>query len=119
MADAIPQGVLLSAWTDSDELMMVGGELGSTGIIARYDGVSLTVEDEVTDGALWWIHGPRDGEWYAVGEGGIILHSVDGERTREDVDTEATLFGVYAIGERVWAVGGDVATSSGEIWLRQ
>ncbi len=118
MADAIPQGVLLSAWTDSDVLLMVGGELGSAGILARYDGVGLTVEEDVADGALWWIHGPRDGEWYAVGESGIILHNVDGERIREDVDTDATLFGVYAMGERVWAVGGNVATGTGEIWLR-
>ena len=119
LADGIPQGVLLSAWTDSDELLMVGGNLGTTGILARYDGTRLCVEEDVADGALWWIHGPRDGEWYAVGEGGIIVHNVDGERTREDVDTEATLFGVYSMGERVWAVGGNVASNTGEIWLRE
>ena len=119
MVDEIPQGVLLSAWTDSGELLMVGGSLGESGILARYDGASLCVEEDVADGALWWIHGPRDGEWYAVGEGGRIVHDVDGERTREDVETDATLFGVYSMGDRVWAVGGNVVSNTGEIWLRE
>ena len=119
IADHIPQGVLLSAWTDGGEALMVGGQLGSSGILARYDGERLCIEDEVADGALWWIHGPRDGEWYAVGDGGRIVHETDGVRVREDVDTSATLFGVYAVGEQVWAVGGNVATNTGEIWLRE
>jgi len=115
----LAQGVLLSAWSDADELLMVGGELGGEGILARYDGDRLCVEEAVADTALWWIHGPRDGEWYAVGSQGRIVHEVDGERTREDVETNATLFGVYADGERVWAVGGDVSNNTGEIWRRE
>lgn len=120
MAGQFGEGMLLSAWTDSGEVLMVGGDLkGGAGMLARYDGSELCYESEVTERALWWVHGPRDGEWYAVGEAGTVLHEVDGSRTREDLPTDATLFGVYAAGEdHVWAVGGDVESNRGEIWHR-
>jgi hypothetical protein len=35
----------------------------------------------VHDRGLWWIRRPRDGEWYAIGFAGRILHSVDRVRT--------------------------------------
>ena len=120
LADQIPGGVLLSAWTDGGEALMVGGDIsGGPGVIVRYDGERVCFEEEAADAALWWIHGPRDGEWYAVGAAGRILHEVDGVRTREDVVTDHTLFGVYATDDEVIAVGGDVANSSGQVWRRR
>ncbi len=89
LADGIPEGTLMSAWTDSGEMLVVGGELGRSGFLLRYDGERLCVESDVADGAIWWIHGPADGEWYAVGDHGLIVHERDGKRTREDVPTSS------------------------------
>ncbi|MDP6931828.1 MAG: hypothetical protein QGG40_02885, partial [Myxococcota bacterium] len=122
LAEGIEGGVLLSAWSDGDTLRFAGGELGGgPGILVDYTDGEACVEIGATDHALWWIHGPAAGEWYAVGEAGTILHSVDGVRTREDVDTDATLFGVWAEEEVVWAAGGHVGSgeNDGEIWKRE
>jgi len=125
-ADQIPGGTLLGAWSSGDELLMVGGDLGldgsdTIGNLVRWDGATLCVEEGVTDATLWWIHGPREGEWYAVGAKGRILHEVDSVRTDESVPTDSTLYGVWVAEDgRVWAVGGDPrGTLLGEIWLRE
>ncbi len=120
LADGFSDGVLLSAWDAGGIVRMVGGAPGSgPGQIVRYDGASLCTEPAVTESTLWWIHGSRRSEWYAVGENGTVLHDVDGVRTREDVPSDITLYGVYDDGARVWAVGGDpFALDSGEVWVR-
>jgi len=72
------------------------------------------------DGVLWWIHGRSPDDWYAVGERGIVVRGQGDTRTREDLPTEATLFGVYDDGTDVWAVGGDVfGTGLGEVWVKR
>lgn len=121
LAHEIPGGTLLSVTTMGDESVFVGGQLdGGTSVIVRYDGTSLCYEENVTDRALWWIHSAREGEFYAVGEAGTILHSVDGQRIDESVETEATFFGVWDAGDRVIAVGGVVRGDiHGEIWIRE
>jgi len=74
--DEQPGGILLGGWSDGDTLISVGGQLsGSSGSIVEYDGESWCVSEGVADQALWWIHGDGQGEWYAVGEKGTILHS--------------------------------------------
>ncbi len=121
MADDLDSGMLLASWSDGDTMISVGGDLGSgPGTLTRYADGELCIEADVHDRGLWWIHGPSDGEWYAVGFEGRILHSVDGERTVEDVDTEATLYGVWAGDDGVvWAVGWTgTGTNEGEIWQR-
>ncbi len=122
LAEDLEGGALLSAWSDGDDLLMVGGVLGGgAGLLVRYDGAGLCTEAGVTDHALWWVHGTGPGTWWAVGEEGVILHSQDGVRTREDVPTEVTLYGVYATSERVVAVGGlwDTDGERGEVWVRE
>lgn len=123
VADGIPGGTLLSAWTDGDVLRFVGGDMSSdanTGVMVEYDGERACVHEGFAARTLWWLHGAAPGDWYAVGAAGTILHTVGGVTTDESVPTEATLFGVYAADDgRVWAVGGDVwGTGEGEIWLR-
>jgi hypothetical protein len=119
----IPGGYYLSAWSDGDTALLAGGDIGlHSGSIARYDGDSLCVEEDVADGVLWWIHGRAPGQWYAVGESGIVVHSVDGVRTREDLDTEITLYGLFDDGTDVWAVGGrglEGGGEEGQIWRKQ
>ncbi len=120
-SDDMESGMLLSSWTDGDELLFVGGDLGGgPGTLTTWRDGELCLEQDVHDRGLWWIHGPRDGEWYAVGFEGRVLHSVDGTRTVEDIDTDATLYGVWAAGEDdVWAVGWTgTGTNEGEIWRR-
>jgi hypothetical protein len=122
--DNVPGGALLSAWSDGDDLLMVGGQLslagGLSGSIVRHHDGAWCHEVDAVDRTLWWVHGPRPGEWYAVGEAGRILHETDGVRRREDVPTDATLYGVWAAEDGVvWAVGGDVRTTGlGEVWRR-
>lgn len=121
LAGDLPGGALLSAWSNGDEALIVGGHLGSgPGVVVHLQDGALCVEEDVADRALWWIHGARAGEWYAVGEAGTVLHEVDGERSVESLATDATLFGVYDDGEAVWAVGGSFVNGSvGEIWVRR
>ncbi len=120
VAGPFGDGVLLSAWSDGDEALIVGGDLSGGGAsLVRYADGDVCVEDSPADRPLWWIHGPRDGLWYAVGARGLVLRDEDGARTREDVDTEATLFGVWATDDEVWAVGGDPVSGEGEIWRRR
>jgi hypothetical protein len=121
VADQVEGGMMLAGWSNGDELLIVGGELGGgAGAIARYDGTRLCVEDDAADDTLWWIHGHQKDNWYAVGANGLILHEVDGVRTREDVPTDSTLYGVWDDGERTWAVGGlPWDDQKGEIWLRE
>lgn len=114
-------GILLSSWTDGEDLIAVGGQLDdSDGLIVRRQDGQWCAEHSATDRPLWWVHGSEPGRWFAVGAQGLILHHQDGETTDESVETEATLFGVWDEGERVWAVGGEVwGARLGEIWLRE
>ncbi len=123
VTESIPGGVLLAAWSNGDEGLLVGGPLGSgPAVLVHLNGDELCYEADVADRTLWWIHGPSEGEWYAVGEGGAVLHSRGGVRTREDLPTDVTLYGVWArSADEVWAVGGSFETSpaTGELWVRR
>ena len=119
VTDQIEDAVLLSAWSDGPTLRIVGGDLGGgAGIMVHSKGDTLCVERDVTERALWWIHGSTLGEWTAVGESGTVLRESDGVRTRMDVPTDATLFGVYIDGANTWVAGGHVGSgkNDGEIW---
>lgn len=122
VVDAQDGGVLLAAWSAGDDVLMVGGDWTSNqGLIVRWSGGNAVCTDpEPIDQVLWWVHGRSPDDWYAVGEKGTIVHEVGGIRIREDVPTEATLFGVFDDGVDVWAVGGNVfGDGSGEIWRKQ
>ena len=83
------------------ELLVAGGQLalgnGGSGTLARYDGERLCIERDVADDALSWLDGDTDGLW-AVGGSGAVVHDVEGARTRPDIDTTATRFGVWVAG---------------------
>ncbi len=121
MGEELSGGALLGAWPVGDELYLVGGQLDSSeGVIVHLDGDGGCVERGAAPRLLWWIHGARDGAWYAVGDKGTILRSEGGTRTDESVPTDATLYGVWDTGAEVYAVGGDVrGTQKGEVWVRR
>jgi len=121
LANNIEAGALLSAWSNGDELIFAGGEISGAGggYYVRYDGSSFCYEADVADRAFWWIHGAAEGDWYAVGERGLILHHTGGEHVDESVPTDVTLYGAFDEGDRTWAVGGDASKSTGEIWVRE
>jgi len=120
LANEVPSGMMLSAHEGATGTIIVGGDLhGGPGTISHLSEDRLCVETEEQDQALWWIHGRSATDWYAVGVQGIVIHESDGVRTREDIDTTDTLFGVYDDGTDVWAVGGDVgSTLHGSIWRK-
>ncbi len=120
-------GVLLSAANVGDAVVFVGGQMsaqpgvapGGPGYLVRYEDGALCREDGVHARTLWWIDSPAADEWYAVGEGGAIVHERAGARVDESVATDAALYGVRVHGDVVYAVGGDVwGDKQGEIWRR-
>jgi len=115
-----PGGMMLGAYSVGDTMIVVGGQLNDgTGTIWKLNDGVLCVDEEIPDAPLWWVHGRSETDLYMVGEQGLILHEVDGVRTREDVPSTAKLFGVYDDGTDVWAVGGDIfGDGTGEIWRR-
>ena len=124
VVEEIEGGVVLSAWSDGDTLRFVGGDLGGGhGLMLHLVDGEICLEPGVTERALWWIDGAATGDFYAVGEAGTVLHEVDGVRTREDVPTDATLFGVWVDRDdgTVWVAGGVVGSGKnrGEIWRKE
>lgn len=126
--DGLPQGVGLAAWSDGDDLLIVGGTLssapgqtfGGPGVVVRVDADGHACKLAEAPATLWWIHGPAAGEWYAVGEGGTIVHRLgDGSLVDESIASDAILYGVWAEADSVVAVGGDpFNTKLGEVWRR-
>jgi hypothetical protein len=109
--------MFLSGHADDAGVIVVGGNVNADqGLVARWENNVLCVEaDAAADGTLWWADGTATG-WVAVGTHGVVLREADGVRSRDDIDTTATLFGVWMEGDTTWAVGGDVGAIRGEIW---
>lgn len=118
LATDLSSGVMLGGHSDGEDAILVGGDFGGTGSIVRWDGDVLCVEEETYDAVLWWVHGASAGEWYAVGANGIVVHAEGDARTREDIDTNETLFGVFHDGTDVWAVSSNIFESTGTIWRK-
>ena len=120
-SEGLEGGALLSAWSNGDSLVAVGGQLdGSDGLLVQQtEGCWDTMDADTAPRPVWWLHGARAGEWFAVGDAGLVLHGGAFGLVDESLPTDSTLFGVWDDGERVWAVGGDVFGSrQGEIWTR-
>lgn len=118
--DRLPGGALLAAWSDGDTLVLVGGDLGEagTGVVARLEGSRLCVQTGAASAPLWWVHGAAPGAYTAVGARGRVVQVQSGEATEQTLPTQSTLFGVWEEGDEAWAVGGDIAAHTGEIWHR-
>lgn len=114
-------GSLLSAWSDGDHMLAVGGQLDGSGglLLSDAEGCWSEATIDPVGRPVWWIHGADAGRWFAVGDQGLVLRGDASEVIDESVPTDSTLYGVWDDGEHVWAVGGDVFGSGlGEIWRR-
>lgn len=119
-ADEVEGGVMLSAVELGGTIRIAGGSYETTGSLWQLTDTGLCVEREVAEKALWWVHGRSETNWYAVGEDSIVVHEVDGARTREDLGQKGlTLFGLYDDGSAAWTVGGYArGDGTGEVWRK-
>ena len=116
-ASGFGDAMLLSAWSRGSEMLVVGGDLGEGGhgdLVHVYEG-ELCIEHAVAEAPLWWIHG-QDQDFWAVGAQGTVLREVGGERSRLDIETDKTLYGVYDDGSHAWVVGGNPDEGTGALW---
>ncbi len=107
-------GAFLSVWGPSaDDVWAVGGQVASIGddgqgtIYRRTAGAWAPAEVPADTPLLNWIHG-RDGEIWAVGNGGAALRFDGSAWQTVDTGVELPLWGVFVFSPtEVWAVGGD------------
>ncbi len=99
-----PDGALHAVWgTASDDIWAVG----AAGLIVHWDGETWTYTQSLDDRrrTLWALWGRATDDIWAVGAEGVVLHW-DGRYWQvEETDSISTLYGVWGIGEHVWAVG--------------
>lgn len=107
--DASAGGWLLSVWGAPDDLWAVGGvpEPSTAIIMHRYEGEWKSVGAPPGTPLLNWVFGFGE-EIFIAGEGGVVLHRVDGSFETMTTPTEEDLWGVWGSSPSdVWAVGGD------------
>lgn len=118
----LPAAVLSISGRSPTDVYAVGGDPndGRGPLVLKYDGSGWRRLDSGATGALWWISvTPIDGDFYMVGEGGLILQfdPSDSQFTRHTTpDNTSTLFGIWGIAaNNLWAVGGD-EESQAVVW---
>ncbi|MGH7437556.1 MAG: WD40/YVTN/BNR-like repeat-containing protein [Polyangiaceae bacterium] len=93
-----------------------------TGDITHWDGTSWTsTPSAVPTASLLGMHGVAKGDVWAVGNGGIAEHFVDGKWVATDTGTTKPLWALWGDGPSdVWAVGGGgtVLRWNGQAWVR-
>jgi hypothetical protein len=108
----LPSAVLSAHGEDTDDLWLVGSDIGRGPLVAHHTSAGWATVDTGTRGDLWWAwsHG---GEVWLVGAGGRVLRGDGAAFTEEVLDPALTLFGVWGSSPTdVWAVGGDIAKAS-------
>ena len=95
---------LHAVWgTAADDIWAAGG----SGVLVHWDGETWTYTQSMDERrrTLWSLWGRAADDIWAVGAEGAILH-YDGTRWDvQETNSIATLFGVWGIGHRTWAVG--------------
>jgi hypothetical protein len=108
----LPNAVLSAYGEDTDDLWLVGSDIGRGPFVAHHAASGWTSVDTKTSGDLWWTW--SDGaEVWMVGAGGRVLRG-DGARFMEEVlDPDVTLFGIWGTSPSdIWTLGGNVAKAS-------
>lgn len=119
-------GALLSVTgTSETDVYAVGADAQDSGgpLVLHYDGSQWRrLETGLREGDLWWISlDTIDGEYYLVGDPGLILRYAPSTGSFEECETpgDEVLFGVWgASADDIWAVGGNVFADQpyGVIW---
>jgi len=108
-------GALLSvSGTAADDVITVGADKNATGpAILHYDGTSWQQLTPHASGDLWWVSVDKiDGNFYASGEGGLVLRidPASNDVTRMETPTTALLYGIWGTAaNNLWSVGGTAA----------
>ncbi|MGB0645961.1 MAG: hypothetical protein ACPGQS_02240, partial [Bradymonadia bacterium] len=102
---------ILGTFKSADTIFLSGGATGrESGIIYRFDGMTLTEEDTPPGPAIWWLWGNRDGEMWACGDGGRILRrTAQGDWSSEQtpIADNTILYGIWGNDSgQLFAVGG-------------
>ena len=102
---------------------MTGWTVGNAGTIrATTDGgTSWGMQTSNTAASLRDVHFRDPLNGWIVGDGGTILATTDGGTTwtPENSTVVTSLFGVQAVSPNVYAVGGDLATSTNGVALKR
>jgi hypothetical protein len=105
--DRVP---LAAGGTASDDLWIVGGGLGVSGLgalVLHYDGERWRELDVAREETIWWVWAASKDDVWMTGERGLVLHYDGALFTRYRAPTEATLFGAFgAAPNEVWFTGG-------------
>lgn len=112
---------VLSVCGAGDAVFAVGGD-GSDALVLEWTGdewfaPALPAQARV----LWWCWVGPDGQAWAVGERGTVLHR-SGERwdlvdTAAAVNPNHTLYGIWGAGDRVFVVGGSLSAPSDAVTI--
>ncbi len=107
----LPEAVMSIWGTRSDDVWIVGADVGTGPLAMHFDGTSWSRIDTGVRGDLWWVSSPdADAVWFA-GEHGLLLRYDRATKavTQTSSVTTATLFGLWGPrGGPIHAVGGDI-----------
>ncbi len=114
-------GALLSVWGNAaDDVWVVGADArdGTGPTVKHYDGSRwVTLDTGQPEGTLWWVFGFENGPVFMGGAGGLVLRYEEGQFTRIQTPSAATVFGIWGKSpDEVWAVGGDSESQGGFVW---
>jgi hypothetical protein len=106
---------------DNSIIAVGGGVFGfkNRGFVARFDGVSWTLESEYSDATLTGVWARSDTDIYAVGSQGTLIHFDGSIWSSVDIPTTLDLTGVFGDSERLYvsAMGGMLELDDG-VWSR-
>lgn len=115
---------LYGVWASLDSIWVVGSE-DHGGLIRQYKwsgmALSLMTKWTMTDGPTFrGVWGSSSSDVWFVGDGGKIIHYVEGERRQIASPTTSDLKGIWGLDKnRIWAVGsgGTIIKYNGSGWM--
>jgi hypothetical protein len=108
----LPSAVLSIHGDDTDDLWLVGSDIGRGPYVRHHTASGWAEVDTGTSGDLWWAWDDGADVWM-VGAGGRVVRGDGSTFVEEVLDPEVTLFGIWGSSPSdVWTVGGNIAKSS-------
>ena len=108
----LPSAVLSIHGDDTDDLWLVGSDIGRGPYVAHHTAAGWAEVDTGTSGDLWWAWDDGTDVWM-VGAGGRVVRGDGSTFVEEVLDPKVTLFGIWGSSPSdIWTVGGNIAKSS-------